>query len=67
MSLIKPISKRKVKSLKLNIDEKLLTRIEKYCNWAKVEKVEQFFEQAAEYILKKDSAFKKLEEGKTTE
>ena len=32
----------------------LLDNIRQYCDWLKIKKIDDFFEQAAEHILKKD-------------
>ncbi len=46
----KPIEKIKIN---FNLSADLKGEIEKYCDWAKVS-TEEFFSQAAEFVLKKD-------------
>lgn len=63
MLLIKKTSKKESEKLKLTVDAELLARVQKYCDLGEIE-VNDFFVQAAEYILKKDKEFRKYEEGK---
>lgn len=59
MPIIKSINTKKSQKIKLIISQELLDEIRKYCSWAKVENENTFFIQAAEFILKKDSDWKK--------
>lgn len=63
MLLIKKTSKKESEKLKLTIDAELLARVQKYCDLGEIE-INDFFVQAAEYILRKDKEFRKYEEGK---
>lgn len=63
MLLIKKTSKKESEKLKLTVDVELLARVKKYCDLGEIE-VNDFFVQAAEYILRKDKEFRKHEEGK---
>jgi hypothetical protein len=53
-----PIIKAKVKQdkeqMRISIDTKILDQIKQYCEWASISKPDEFFEQAAEYVLSKD-------------
>ena len=64
MSLLKATTKTNKRSIRLTMPEELLAEVEKYCNWAAIQKVEDFFEQAAQYILVKDKAWKLHSKGK---
>lgn len=59
MPIIKSSNTKKSQKIKLIIDHELLDEIRKYCSWAKVENENVFFIQAAEFVLKKDSDWKK--------
>ena len=54
MPLIKAKKKIEKDQLRINIDSNLLTNIKNYCDWAGVQKIDEFLEQAAQYILTKD-------------
>lgn len=51
-------TKKLVKVDKFSIDSSLLEEVKEYCKWASVD-IGIFFEQAAEFILKKDLEWKK--------
>ena len=59
MPIIKSNKDLKTEKIKLIINAELLQEINQYCTWAKVEDITTFFEQAAEFVLSKDSEWKK--------
>ncbi len=59
MSLLIPQLKSKKITLSLRLDESLLTAIKSYNEWVGIERVDDFFEQAARYILDKDKDWQK--------
>lgn len=52
-----------VKINKFFITSSLLKEIKEYCEWASVD-IDSFFEQSAEFILKKDAEWKKYKKNK---
>ncbi len=61
MPIIKVKQKEEKEQIRINIECKLLDSIKKYCDWLKIKKIDDFFEQAAEHILKKDKDWIKYE------
>jgi len=61
MPLLKPTIEIKNTTLKITINQGIISKIESYCKWSEIEKVDQFFEQAAELVFSKDSDWKKFE------
>lgn len=59
MSLLTAQPKSKKITLSLRIDEELLTTVKSYNEWAGIDRMDYFFEQAAHYILKKDKVWQK--------
>ncbi len=59
MSLLTVQPKSKKVTLSLRLDEELLTKVKSYNEWAGIERIDHFFEQAASYVLKKDKDFQK--------
>lgn len=62
MSLLTAQPKAKKITLSLRLDEELLIKIKSYNEWVGIERVDQFFEQAARYILEKDREWQKKQE-----
>lgn len=54
MPIISPSGKTKKMQATISIESGLLEEIKKYCDFAKFEKRDEFFQKAAEYILSKD-------------
>lgn len=54
MPLLKPSLKSNKKIIRLNMPEELVKNIDEYCKWAKIQKMEDFFEQAALLVFNKD-------------
>lgn len=59
MPLINPKVKVKRQVVRLNLDENILIAIQKYCEWASIDKLEDFVEGAAEFAMKRDKAWLK--------
>ena len=57
-------TKEFVKVNKFLINSNLLKEIKEYCEWASVS-IDSFFEQSAEFILKKDTEWKKFKKNKS--
>ncbi len=58
MALIKPKTKSKKTQTRVSLDESLLSQIQAYCDWAKIEKMDDFVEQAIEFVFAKDKDWK---------
>lgn len=58
MSLIKPKSVAKRKQVRINILESIAEEAEAYCKWAGLNKLDDFFEQAAQLVFSKDKDWK---------
>ncbi|HEX4045630.1 MAG TPA: hypothetical protein VHZ76_08195 [Gammaproteobacteria bacterium] len=54
MPIIKVKQKAEKEQTRISIERELLESIRQYCDWLKIKKIDDFFEQAAEHILKKD-------------
>lgn len=54
MPIIKVKQKAEKEQTRISIEGELLDNIRLYCDWLKIKKIDDFFEQAAEHILKKD-------------
>ena len=58
MALIKPKNKHRKIQTRISLDEGLLVNIKAYCDWAKIEKIDDFIEQAIELVFAKDKDWK---------
>ena len=54
MPIIKAKLKQEKEQIRVSIDSRVLEKIRDYCEWAKIGKPDEFFEQAAEFVLSKD-------------
>jgi hypothetical protein len=45
--------------IKLEIDQEIYSKINKYCEWVGISNIDHFFEQAATYIFLKDKDWNK--------
>jgi hypothetical protein len=59
MALLTPQQKPKKVPISLRFDESLLVAIRSYNEWVGIERIENFFEQAAGYIFEKDKDWQK--------
>lgn len=57
MPIIKAKQKNEKEQIRISIDKPVLAKIKKYCEWANVAKQDEFFEQAAEFVLSKDKGW----------
>lgn len=54
MPIIRSSERQEKEQLRLTLDVSILEKVRQYCEWAGVTKLEEFFQQAAEYVLSKD-------------
>lgn len=54
MPIIKAKQKQDKEQIRISVDKGLIDKIKQYCEWANVTKQDEFFEQAAEFVLSKD-------------
>ena len=54
MPIIKSKQNLEKGKIRINMDNKLLEKIKQYCEWVGVNNQDDFFQQAAEYVLSKD-------------
>lgn len=54
MPIIKAKEKATKEQLRINIEKNIFDEVKQYCEWASVKRIDDFFEQAAQYILSKD-------------
>lgn len=54
MPIIKPKQKHEKEQIRISIENRVLEKIKQYCEWAGISKQDEFFEQAAEFVLSKD-------------
>ena len=62
MALLTAKQKSKKMTLPLRLDEGLISEIKAYNEWIGIERLEDFFDQAARYILEKDKDWQKKED-----
>jgi len=58
MAIIKPKAIIERSQIRISIDSQVLVEVERYCEYAKFKKPDEFFEEAALHILSKDKDFK---------
>ena len=58
MALIQPTIKSKKTPVRLQLDEALLAQVKAYCDWANIDKVDDFVEQAIAFVFAKDRDWK---------
>ena len=54
MPIIKAKEKQEKEQVRISIDTRVLEKVKQYCEWASISKPDEFFEQAAEFVLSKD-------------
>lgn len=62
MPIIKAKKKIEKEQIRISLDTSLIAKIKKYCEWAGVQKTDDFFEQAAEFVFSKDKDWGALQE-----
>ena len=65
MPIIKQDKSEKDIKIKFSVKPSLLNEIKEYCKWVSVNDIGIFFEQEAEFILKKDQEWKKYKKDKS--
>ncbi len=58
MPIVKAKQKQDKTQIRINIETKIFESIKEYCDWANVHKHDDFFEEAAKYLLTKDKDWK---------
>lgn len=58
MALLKPSQKPDKTQVRINIDTKTVEMANAYCDFAGIKKLDEFFEKAAEFVMKKDKSWK---------
>ena len=59
MSIIKPKKEAEKEKLKIEIEKDIFNEIEQYNKWAHINSIDDFIEGAIQFILSKDSDWKK--------
>lgn len=62
MAIIKPKPTIDRTQLRISIDTQVVAEIERYCEYAKFKKLDEFLEEAALHILTKDKDFREWKE-----
>jgi hypothetical protein len=65
MALISAKKTSEKQKIKLEINKDIYSEIVKYCEWAGIDKIDYFFEEAAGFIFSKDKDWKKTIKQKT--
>lgn len=58
VSLLKPTKKAAKKYVRISLQESVLEEMRNYCQWANIQKLDDFVELAAQFIFKKDKDWK---------
>ena len=61
MPLLTPTTRKTTKKFRISLDENLAKQIDHYCQYVGIQGLDDFIEQAAELVLKKDKEWRKLE------
>ena len=64
MPIIKAKEKQEKEQVRISIDTRVLEKVKQYCAWASISKPDEFFEQAAEFVLSKDKEWLLTNSGK---
>lgn len=62
MPIIKAKQKQEKEQIRINIEKGIYEKIKQYCEWAGIQKCDEFFEQAAEFVFSKDKDWCALQE-----
>ena len=54
MPIIKPCTKPQKEIVRVSLDVETINKVREYCEWLEIKKIDEFFQQAAEFILTKD-------------
>ena len=66
MALITAKKPSDVEKVKIEINKNIYEEIQSYCQWAGIDKIDHFFEEAATFIFSKDRDWKKLNSRKAS-
>ena len=64
MAILQPSEKTKRSQIRVNIDDNLLKQMQAYCDWVGITKVDEFIEQAARHVFKKDKEWAQHQKNK---
>ena len=67
MSLIKPSLKINKSQIRVSINDDILAEMKSYCSWADIDKIDDFVEQAIQFVFSKDTDWKTKIKIKTKE
>ena len=59
MPIIKPIDQQRKEACRIKLDAGTVDKIRQYCEWSGVKKLDEFFQQAAEFVFTKDKEWLK--------
>lgn len=54
MALLKPSNKVSKEQIRLSLDKAILDEIQQYCQWAGLDRLDDFVEQASRLVMRKD-------------
>jgi hypothetical protein len=63
MAIIKNRNNQQKQLVKVKINSGILTQVEQYCEWSGIFDLGYFFEEAAEYIFRKDVEWRQFKKG----
>ena len=66
MPIIKSSGKIEKEQVRISVDKSIFDKIKQYCEWADVKKYDDFFIQAAEFVLTKDKEWQKYTNEQTS-
>lgn len=58
MALLQSSEKIEKASLRISVEKSTLDRAKHYCEFAGIKEIDEFFEKAAEFVMKKDSEWR---------
>ena len=61
MAILEATKRQQKQSVKVSLDENLLERINRYCQWSGIDELDSFIAQAAEFVFKKDKDWRAIE------
>ena len=66
MALITAKKISDVEKIKVEINKEIYAEIQRYCEWAGINEIDHFFEEAATFIFSKDKDWKKINSRKVS-
>ena len=58
MALIKPKLKQNKSQMRVSLSESVISEVKAYCDWSGIDKIDDFIEQAIEFVFHKDKAWR---------